>query len=163
MDPQEISLTKTTKEELHALFQMQLHPEANYLAAFTALDSTNKAAYLEKYAKHLDDPTINMQTIKANGAIIGSIAKFVVAQDAAITYWIDRKFWGLGIATHALRRFLQMEPSRPLFGRVAFDNYGSQRVLERNGFIQVGRETAFANARQTEVEEFIYKLSDANI
>ena len=33
--------------------------------------------------------------------------------DAGITYWIDRKFWGQGIATTALKGFLKVEKSAP--------------------------------------------------
>ena len=80
-------------------------------------------------------------------------------KEAEITYWIDRKFWGQGIATAALQNFLKIEKIRPIFGRVAFDNYGSQKVLEKSGFIKIGKDKGFANARQEEIEEYIYKLS----
>jgi RimJ/RimL family protein N-acetyltransferase len=91
--------------------------------------------------------------------IVGSIAKFVIEDDAEITYWIDRNFWGQGIATKALKDFLAVETTRPLFGRTAFDNFGSQRVLEKCGFVKTGTDKGFANARQAEIEEFIYKLA----
>ncbi|MEO8446420.1 MAG: GNAT family protein, partial [bacterium] len=39
------------------------------------------------------------------------------------------------------------------------DNLGSQKVLEKCGFVKIGTDKGFANARQAEVEEFIYKLS----
>ena len=154
-----ITLTKTEKDDLNALFQFQLDTEANYLAAFTSKDPNDKAAYMEKFIKLLTDPTINMRTIKANGEIIGSVAKFVMENEAGITYWIDRKFWRQGIATAALKDFLKIEQTRPVYGRVAFDNYGSQKVLEKCGFIKMGEDKGYANARQTEIEEYIYKLS----
>lgn len=155
-----ITLSETTKEDLNVLFLFQLDEEANYLAAFTSKDPSDKAAYIEKYSKLLDEPTVNNRTIRVNGEIAGSIAKFVRENDAEITYWIDRKFWGQGIATNALKKFLEVEQTRPIYGRVAFDNYGSQRVLEKCGFVKIGKDTGFANARQTEIEEYIYRLSD---
>lgn len=155
-----ITLTPTEKNELETFFQFQLDEEAKHLAAFTAKDSTNKNAYIEKYARHLADPTINMQTIWVNNIIAGSLAKFVLGSDAEITYWIDKKFWGQGVAKTALNDFLKFEKTRPIFGRVAFDNYGSQKVLEYCGFIKIGQDKGFANARLAEIEEFIYKLSD---
>ena len=79
--------------------------------------------------------------------------------EAGITYWIDRKFWGQGIATMALKGLLKIEQIRPIYGRVAFDNYASQKVLENCGFVKTGTEKGFANARQAEIEEYIYKLS----
>ncbi len=153
-----ITLTKTEKDDLNAFFEFQLDKEANFLAAFTSKDPNDKKAYMEKYNKHLTDPTINMQTIKANEEIVGSIAKFVMENEAGITYWIDRKFWGQGIATTALKEFMKNEQIRPIYGRVAFDNYGSQRVLEKCGFVKIGKEKGFANARQSEIEEYVYKL-----
>jgi len=160
MTNKNIILTETEKDDLNAFFQFQLDKEANYLAAFTSKDPNDKIAYIEKYTKFLTDPTINMRTIKANDKIVGSIAKFVMENEAGITYWIDRKFWGQGIATTALKEFLKNENTRPISGRVAFDNYGSQKVLEKCGFVKIGKEKGFANARQTEIEEYIYKLLD---
>jgi ribosomal-protein-alanine N-acetyltransferase len=130
------------------------------MAAFTLKDPNDKTAYIEKYSKHLADPTINMRTIKVNEEIAGSISKFILENEAEITYWIDRKFWGQGIATTALKDFLKIEQTRPIYGRVAFDNYGSQKVLEKCGFMKIGMDKGFANARQSEIEEYIYKLSE---
>ncbi len=155
-----ITLTATEKDDLNTFFEFQRDKEANHLAAFTSIDPNDKTAYIEKHTRHLTDPTINTRTIKVNNAIVGSIAKFVIENDAEITYWIDRKFWGKGIATTALKDFLKIEQIRPVFGRVAFDNYASQKVLENCGFVKIGKQKGFANARQTEIEEFIYKLSD---
>ena len=52
----------------------------------------------------------------------------------------------------------EIENNRPIFGRVAFDNFGSQKVLEKCNFLKIGTDKGFANARQAEIEEFIYKL-----
>src|SRR6476661_3514990 len=97
-----ITLTKTEKEDLYIFFEFQLDDEAIHLAAFTPKDPTDKTAYIEKYTRHLADPAINMQTIKMDDVIVGSIAKFVIEDDTEITYWIDKKYWGNGIATTAL-------------------------------------------------------------
>ena len=156
---QAITLTPTKPEDLHTFFEFQLDEEANHLAAFTQKDPTDKAAYLEKYSKHLADPTINMQTIYVDGIIVGSIAKFIRHGDAGITYWIDKKYWGKGIATTALKALLKIEPERPIIAEAAFDNYGSQKVLEHCGFVKIGTDKGFANGRQAEIEEYIYKLT----
>lgn len=160
MKKNNITLTETEEDDLNSFFQFQLDKEAIYMAAFTPKDPYDKSAYIEKYSKHLADPTINMRTIKVNEEIAGSISKFVLENEAEITYWIDRKFWGQGIATTALKDFLKIEQTRPIYGRVAFDNYGSQKVLEKCGFMKIGMDKGFANARQSEIEEYIYKLSE---
>ncbi len=160
MEKSMITLAVTEKDDLNLFFQFQLDKEGSYLAAFTPKNATDKTAYIEKYTKFLSDPTINMRTIKLGDEIAGSIAKFVMEGENGITYWIDKKFWGQGIATTALKDFLKIEKSRPIFGRVAFDNYGSQRVLEKCGFVKIGTDKGFANARQAEIEEYIYKISE---
>ncbi len=155
----DIKLRPTEIADLDTLFQFQLDKEGGYLAAFMPKDPTDKTAYINKYTKLLSDPTVNNQTILLDKIIVGSIAKFVMEGDTEITYWIDRKFWGQGIATKALTEFLAFETIRPIFGRVAFDNFGSQKVLEKCGFDKIGSDKGFANARQMEIEEFIYKLN----
>ena len=154
-----VKLRQTEISDLEFLFRFQLDAEANYLAAFTSKDPTDKEAYLKKYTKILNDPTTNNQTILVDETVVGSIAKFEMEDKAEITYWIDRNLWGKGIATAALKDFLTIENARPIFGRVAFDNLGSQKVLEKCGFVKIGMDKGYANARQKETEEFIYKLT----
>lgn len=153
-----IVLRRSVLSDLPVFFAFQLDQEANYLAAFTAKDPTDKPAYLKKYAAFLDDPTINMQTIMVDHVIVGSISKFELQGQAEITYWIDRNVWGQGIASAALKIFLAREKARPIFGRTAFDNFGSQRVLEKCGFVKIGQDKGFAHARQMDIEEFIFRL-----
>lgn len=158
-DKPDIKLRRTEVSDLDYLFQFQLDKEASYMAAFMPKDAADKSAYLNKYIKLLNNPTVNNQTIIVDGIIIGSIAKFVMEGDAEITYWIDRNFWGKGVATKALQEFLAIETTRPIFGRVAFDNISSQKVLEKCGFVKIGADKGFANARQAVIEEFIYQLN----
>jgi RimJ/RimL family protein N-acetyltransferase len=153
-----IRLRKTVLSDLDHFFTFQLDKEANHIAAFTAIDAQNRTAYLQKYSRFLDDPTIHMRTIIVNGLIAGSMAKFVMHGETGITYWIDKPYWGQGITTAALMEFLALETARPIIGRTAFDNVGSQKVLEKCGFVRIGTDKGFANARQAEIEEYIYKL-----
>lgn len=155
----DIILRPTEIADLDTLFEIQLDNEGGYLAAFMPNDHNNKLAYLDKFTKLLNDPTVNNQTIIIDNKIVGSIAKFVMFGDNELTYWIDKQYWGKGIATKALKHFLYIETTRPIFGRVAFDNFGSQKVLEKCGFLKIGSDKGFASARQTEIEEFIYKLT----
>lgn len=153
-----IQLRPTVVSDLDTLFEFQLDKEGGYLAAFIPLDSTDKFAYLAKHTQFLSNPTINYQTILMDDIIVGSISKFMMEGEAEITYWIAKKYWGQGIATQALQYFLKIEATRPIYGRVAFDNLGSQKVLEKCNFIKVGADTGYAHARHAEIEEFIYKL-----
>ncbi|MEZ5033778.1 MAG: GNAT family N-acetyltransferase [Chitinophagaceae bacterium] len=154
----DIKLKPTVIGDLDILFEFQLDKEGGYLAAFMPKGHTDKTAYINKYTKLLADPTVNNQTILLDNTIVGSIAKFVLQGDTEITYWIDKKYWGNGIATKALKELLKIETIRPIFGRVAFDNFGSQKVLEKCGFVKTRTDKGFANARGIEIEEYIYVL-----
>lgn len=154
----EIELSPTKLNDLETLFLFQLDKDANYLAAFTSENPSDKSAYIEKWTRVLSDKKVNMKTIILESQIVGSIAKFEMNGNAEITYWIGRDFWGRGIASNALNQFLKIEKTRPIYGRVAFDNLGSKKVLENCGFTNIGTEKGFANARAKEIEEFVYEL-----
>jgi len=159
MEAQTITLRQTEISDLEHFFLFQLDEEARRLAAFTNKDSTDRTAYIERYTTYLSDPEKNLQTILVGDVIAGSVSKFEMGGEAQITYWIDKSFWGKGVATTALKRFLEIETMRPIFAGAAFDNFGSQRVLEKCGFVKTGTDRGFANARGAEIEEYLYKLS----
>ena len=153
-----IELTKTTQEDLETLFIFQTNIEGIWMAAFTAEDPMDKYAYINKFTKIVENLDIKMETIRYNNKIIGSVALFDFMGETNVTYWIDHEYWGKGLATEGLKAFINGGVKRPLFARVAYDNYGSQRVLEKCGFKSVRQEKGFANARNKELEEFVYKL-----
>jgi RimJ/RimL family protein N-acetyltransferase len=78
-----------------------------------------------------------------------------------VTYWVDREFWGRGIATAALAQFLTLYRVRPVYASAAADNPGSLRVLEKCGFVRQGMEKSFANARGQEIDEVFLVLERA--
>lgn len=154
----EPSIRKSIEPDLDVFFLNQTDEKANYMAAFTSKNPHDKEAFLTKWRKLLKDDTINMQTILIGNKAIGCVVKFIMKGDAEITYAINKEYWGKGITTLAVKKFLETEQTRPIYGRVAFDNFGSQRILEKVGFERIRKETGFANARGMEIEEFIYKL-----
>ena len=62
------------------------------------------------------------------------------------------------LATAALAALLREVSIRPLHGRAASDNLASIRVLEKCGFVIVGTDRGFANARGAEIDEVILRL-----
>jgi RimJ/RimL family protein N-acetyltransferase len=75
-----------------------------------------------------------------------------------VGYWIDKNYWGKGIATEALKLFLDEIKERPLYAHVAYDNIGSMKVLQKCGFIKIGDGKYFAKARNMEIDEIIFKV-----
>lgn len=155
----EVILRNSIESDIEIFFENQLDEEANYMAAFTPKDPTDKEAYVSKWTRLIKDPTINMKTILADREIAGTVLKFELDGKAEITYALGKQFWGKGIATKALQAFLPLEDKRPIFGVTAFDNYGSIKVLEKCGFERIGTDRGFANARGKEIEEIVFRLT----
>lgn len=145
--------------DLEHFYRHQADDDAIQMAAFTSEDPYDKDAYLTKWSRLLDDETINLQTLIVDQEIIGCVAKYLMEGKAEITYAIDKKYWGQGWATKAVLEFLTIEKTRPMFAHVAFDNLGSQKVLEKAGFKKTHSMKGFANARGKEIEEFVYELN----
>ena len=155
-----IYLRKVHDDDLSVFYGQQLDPQANYMAAFTAEDPTDRHTFDKHWQRILTDKGIVVRTIVFDDQIAGHIASFERLGNLEVSYWVGRDFWGKGIATAALTEFLQMIEKRPLFARAASDNAGSIRVLEKCGFRKTGREKAFANARGEEIEEIIFLLKN---
>jgi len=153
-----VILRDTTEDDLPIFFEQQLDSDANYMAAFTAKDPTDKDAFTAHWAKILGDDTKINKTILLNEQVAGYVACFEQFGEPEVSYWIGKEYWGRGLATKALSDFLGYVKVRPLYARVAKDNIASLRVLEKCGFTISGEDKGFSNARGEEVEEFILKL-----
>jgi RimJ/RimL family protein N-acetyltransferase len=155
-----VNLRKVEADDLSLFFEQQLDPAANYMAAFTAKDPSDREAFMDHWIKITADETIIMRTILFKGQVAGHIESFEQFGQPSVGYWIGREFWGQGVATAALSQFINVVKSRPLYARVVTDNVASARVLEKCGFEKSGQDKGFAEARGREVEEFIFKLKD---
>jgi len=158
----EVSLRDVAETDLPIFFDFQRDSAANYMAAFTTRDPTDKEAFAAHWNRILNDDTVLVKTIVFDGHVVGSVATFVDKEfgKPEVTYWIGKEYWGMGLATYALTRFLRDVTVRPIYGRAAKDNVASIRVLEKCGFRMFGQSKGFANARGAVVEEVILELSD---
>ena len=152
-------LRDVVEADLPVFFDFQLDPDANNMAAFIARDPSDRQAFTAHWNKILADPTTIKKTIVCDGQVVGSIGSYEDAGRPEVTYWIGRAHWGQGIATRALSEFLAHgNRARPMYARVAKDNLGSRRVLEKCGFQIIGQAKGFANARGEEIEELHLEL-----
>ena len=154
----EIRLRSILETDLPLFFEYQQSAAANYMAAFTAKDPTDRAAFMAHWHKILTDDRIVNRTILLDGQVAGHIGSWELQGQPQVTYWIGREYWGKGLATAALAEFLKLFKTRPLYASAAGDNAASLRVLEKAGFKAYGREKAYANARGHEIEEILLKL-----
>ena len=158
-----LRLRNVRDEDLPIFFEHHKDEQANTMAAFTAQDPTDKEAFMAHWRKILADRTVIVQTIIFNDHVAGSVLSYEEEGKPEVSYWLGRDYWGKGIATRALRTFLrQHNQNRPIFARVAKDNLGSRRVLEKNGFTIVGESRGFSNARGHEVEELLLELRETS-
>lgn len=153
-----ITLRPLGDGDLDALFRWESDRTAISMAAFTRPDPADRPAFDAHYRRVLAEPANWTRAIEQDGDVVGMIASFTMDGQRELTYWVDPSRWGSGIASHAVRLLLGEEVHRPLFARVAEHNLGSQRVLERNGFVKVGEETAWAGGVGRDVVEHIYRL-----
>jgi RimJ/RimL family protein N-acetyltransferase len=154
----DVSLRPVLPVDLELLFQQFRDPDAVRMAAFTAKDPSDRAAFDAHWTKLVALPTVRARAVVADGVVVGSITAFDADLGREVTYWIDRAQWGRGLATAALAALLAEETTRPLFARASKDNAGSIRVLEKCGFRVVGADRFFANARGAEIDEVVLRL-----
>lgn len=154
----DVALREVEDADLDALFDQMRDPESVSMAAFTSRDPNDRDAFDAHMARVRSAPDITERAITLDGRLVGTIASFVMEGDTELTYWIDRSVWGQGVATQALTLFLETLQIRPVHARVASDNAGSLRVLQKAGFRITGTEVSYANARGAEIEETILRL-----
>jgi RimJ/RimL family protein N-acetyltransferase len=147
-------------EDLDALFEQWADPVAVQMAAFTAPNHMEREAFESRTARLTADEAVTHKVVVADGEVAGTIGSWGGPDDREITYWIGRSFWGRGVATEALKVFLDVETTRPLHARVAADNIASRRVLEKCGFRVIGQDRGFAGARGGEIDELVLRLDE---
>src|SRR3954451_11722512 len=153
-----ITLRPFADSDLDALFAWESDPRAVQMAAFTRANPSDRSAFDAHYERVRSDPSNRLLAIDADGEFVGTVGSFTMEGEREVTYWIAPARWGQGLASRALRAFLAIESTRPLYGRVVSHNAASAKVLARAGFVEVGSETAFAPGVAAEVVERIYRL-----
>ncbi len=151
----DVSLRNVIDSDLPILFEQQLDPEASQMAAFPSRD---RESFMAHWIKIMADSSVVLRTILFHGKVAGNIVSWETEGEWEVGYWIGKEYWGKGIATKALRQFLEIVKIRPLFAYVAKHNIASRRVLEKCGFILV-REDKFTDVHGYEVENFVLKLT----
>ena len=132
-----IQLRNVEAADLPLFFEHQRDPIA---VAMVAFNSRDRAAFDQHWAKLLADDSclkkkiIVASAVSAENQVAGNIGSWTSEGKREVGYWLDRAFWGRGVATEALTAFLCLEPIRPLHAGVAKHNVASIRVLQKCGF-----------------------------
>ena len=153
-----ITLRDLADGDLDTLFAWESDPRAVQMAAFTRANPSDRMAFDAHYERIRNDSSCTLQAIDDDGEFVGTIGSYTMEGEREVTYWIAPERWGQGLASRALRAFLAIERTRPIYGRVADHNAASSKVLTRAGFVEVGLDSGFAAGVGAEIVERIYRL-----
>lgn len=137
-----IVLREVAAKDLPLLFEHQQDPESNRMAG---TKPRSAESFRDIWDACMRDPSVVSRVILLDGELVGGVSCFKMDGVDAVGYWIARPHWGKGIATGAVRLFLQEVTRRPLYATAARANKASMRVLENCGFrlkgFHMGAET----------------------
>jgi RimJ/RimL family protein N-acetyltransferase len=141
--------------DLPRMFDLQLDPESNRMAV---TNPRTREAFDAHWAKVLVDPECTARVILVGEALVGTISCFPMDGGDHVGYWIDRAYWGMGVASRALHLLLQEVMKRPLVATAATSNGASLRVLQKCGFVVERVRHSPATDRYPECEEAVLVL-----
>jgi RimJ/RimL family protein N-acetyltransferase len=129
---------------------MQLDPDSNRMAVTIP---RTREAFDSHWVKTLADSNNITRAILVGEEMVGYVSCFPMDGEDHVGYWIDRAWWGMGIASRAVRLLLQEVAKRPLVATAATSNEASLRVLRKCGFVvrQVRRDPATDRYPECEV------------
>ncbi|MET7621625.1 GNAT family N-acetyltransferase [Streptomyces sp. NPDC005408] len=153
-----IALREVVDSDVPEFFRHMNDPESNRMAAFTSENAADRALFDAHWARIRASDAVT-RTVLADGVVVGHAAVYGPPEEREVTYFIDRAYWGRGVATAALRALIELVPQRPLHARAAADNAGSIRVLQKCGFTVTGRDRGYAHARGGETDEVLLTLA----
>jgi RimJ/RimL family protein N-acetyltransferase len=150
-----VRLRPIQEGDLPRLYDLQLDPESNCMAVTIP---RSREAFDSHWAKLLDAPENTARAVLVGQALVGYISCFPMDDQDHVGYWIDRAYWGRGIASRALYLLLQEIAKRPLVATAATGNRASLRVLEKCGFVVERVRLSPASDRYPECEEAVLVL-----
>lgn len=155
----DLILREVTLEDVQVFYEFMQDEDQQIQAAFVAKDPSDLDYHNNHWNKIRSDETLKMLSIVVDGQLVGNVGAYPMEGILQLTYWVGKPFESKGYATKAVEVFLDNEGTRPLEARCAFDNLASIKVLNKNGFVESGKDLYFSNARGTEIEELIFRLT----
>jgi RimJ/RimL family protein N-acetyltransferase len=147
-----IEIRPVEEADLEPFYEFQADPVAAAMAVFGARD---RESHFEAWkTRILVNPDGIARTVLVDGVVAGNLLSWTHDGTRYVGYWIGREFWGRGIASEALGLLLEEMPDRPLYALVVLANRGSQRVLEKNGFVRIEQRAS----PEDDIEEYVYRL-----
>ena len=133
------------RTETHVRIQYEKIRDPEIWAMIPMTDKTLDQAIADYEKTLLPDATSFGLTIYADGVYVGDVWCYCIDPEeepnAMVGYCLlEKTLWGRGIATEALKQFLEIAVPRfglKTVGGIAYcANHASLRVLEKNGFVK---------------------------
>jgi RimJ/RimL family protein N-acetyltransferase len=142
-----VRLRDVRESDIELFHRFQADPESAAMADFKSRD---RETSFTRWREIMADESITVRAIVVDDrgeegigdeggiggeVVAGHIVSWLHDGVRELGYWIDRPLWGRGVATAALLEFLAIVTDRPVYAWTAPANVGSQRVLEKGGFV----------------------------
>src|SRR5262245_12007638 len=101
------------------MFELQLDAESNRMAATIP---RSREAFDLLWRQIVDFQNATARAILVGDEFVGHVSLFAAEGQHHVGYWIDRAYWGMGIASRALQLFLLEVAQRPLVATVVTSN-----------------------------------------
>jgi len=154
-DGDRVELRERIESDFEPLFAMSQDPIANQMSMVYPLTREQFEARWNRVPESVNE--ISM-TILFGDCVVGKVSSFTVEDETHVGYFVAQEHWGKGIATRALRLFVEQFGHRPLIAHVASSNIGSCRVLEKCAFVKIDERESPETERYMACVEAIYEL-----
>ncbi len=132
-----VTLRPVEAADLPVFFEHQNDPVACERVGWTPRD---RAAFDAHWRRIMINPDSLLRTVLVDGEVAGNVVSWSHDGRRDVGYWLGREFWGRGVGPEALRLFLDVETTRPLYADPLATNAASVAVLRRCGFVEAGRD-----------------------
>lgn len=130
-----MKLRDVHEDDLGVLFAQQCEPEAARMAEFSPRDQD---AFMTHWRSNvLGNASAETRIIELDGEVAGYVTRWGARDKWFLGYWLGERYWGRGVATAAVARFVKIDVVRPLHAIVASRNVASIRVLAKCGFVEL--------------------------
>jgi RimJ/RimL family protein N-acetyltransferase len=147
-----ITIRPVDEADFETFYRYQGDPVAAEMAAFGQRREHDD--FIAHWRTILASPDAFARSVLVDEALVGNVMSWSSDDLRYVGYWIDRDWWGRGVGTEALRLAIGEIDERPLWALVVVPNVGSQRVLEKNGFVRAGQHPSPKDG----IEEYVYRL-----
>lgn len=146
-----ITIRPVDEADFETFYRHQSDPVAAEMAVFGQRGHDD---FIAHWRTILANPELFARAVLADEVVVGNVMSWSSDGLRYVGYWIDRDWWGRGVASEGLRQSIGEIQDRPLWALVVVSNIGSQRVLQKNGFVRASQRPSPADG----VEEYVYRL-----